>query len=110
MYKPEQTLRLKIAHIDMTDWYEERMKWAAHLDNPPQITNVDLFMVALANRCKTLDDIQAIVDDIKPHKDLYEGISSPIFPRPVPPRNVDEAIRQFEYDIQEKRAGREHIY
>ena len=110
MDKPEQTLRLKIAHFDLTDWYEARMKWLAQLDDPPPITNVDLFMFALANRCKTIDDIQAIVDDIKPHKELYEGIQSPIFPRPVPPRNVDEAIRQFEFDIKEKRAGREHIY
>ena len=109
MDKPAQTLRLKIAHVDLTEWYEGKKKWMAKINEPPYITNVDLFLEAL-NRCKNLDEIQAVVDDIKPHKDLYEGIQSPIFPRPVPPRNVDDAIRQLEFDIKEAKAGKFHCY
>ena len=91
MDKPAQTLRLKIAHIDLTDWYERHKKRSERFGIPLLTSNVDLFMEAL-NQCKNLDEIQAVVDDIKPHKELYEGIESPIFPRPVPPRNVDDAI------------------
>ena len=62
------------------------------------------------NQCKNLDEIQAVVDDIKPYKELYEGIYSPLYLRPVPPANVDDAIRDLEFDIKEKRAGKVYYY
>ena len=109
MDKSEQSLRLKIAHIDLTDWYEVRMKFIAQLDNPPPITNADLFMEAF-NRCKNLDEIQAIVEDIKPHKELYNGIFTLLYPRPFHPESVDEAIEQIEFDIKEAKAGKVYWY
>ena len=110
MDKSEQSLRLKIAHIDLTDWYEVRMKFISQLGNPPPVTNADLFMEAFAHHCKNLDEIQSIVDDIKPHKELYNGIHSLLYPRPVPPESVDEAIEQIEFDIKERKAGKEYWY
>ena len=109
MDKPAQTLRLKIAHIDLADWYERHKKRSERFGIPLLTSNVDLFMEAL-NQCKNLDEIQAVVDDIKPHKELYEGIYSPLYLRPVPPANVDDAIRDLEFDIKEKRAGKVYWY
>ena len=109
MDKTEQTLRLKIAHIDLTEWYEGKKSWMAKINEPPYITNVDLFMEAF-NRCKDLDEIQTIVDDIKPHKELYNGIHSLLYPRPVHPESVDEAIEQIEFDIKEAKAGKVYWY
>ncbi|MBE6370779.1 MAG: hypothetical protein E7055_01730 [Lentisphaerae bacterium] len=110
MDKSEQTLRLKIAHADLTDWYDRHKKRSERFGIPLLVSNVDLFMEAIVHHCKNLDEIQAVVDDIKQHKELYEGIYSPLYLRPVPPANVDDAIRDLEFDIKEKRAGREHIY
>ncbi len=62
------------------------------------------------SRCKSLDEIQSIVDDIKPHKELYDGIYSLLYPRPVRPENVDEAIDQIEFDIKEAKAGKVYWY
>ena len=111
--KPEegqQSLRLKIAHADLTDWYDRHKKRSERFGIPLLISNVDLFMEAFAHHCKNLDEIQAIVDDIKPHKNLYEGIYSLLYPRPVPPESVDEAIEQIEFDIKERKAGKEYWY
>lgn len=110
MDKTEQTLRLQIAHVNLTDWYDRHKKRSEMTGIPMLITNVDLFMEAFAHQCKNLDEIQAIVDDIKPHKNLYEGIYSLLYPRPVPPENIDDAIEQIEFDIKEKRAGKVYWY
>ena len=112
--KPEEeekkSLRLKIAHADLTDWYDRHKKRSEKTGIPMLITDVDLFMEAFAHHCKNLDEIQAIVDDIKPHKNLYEGIYSLLYPRPVPPENIDDAIEQIEFDIKERKAGKEYWY
>ena len=110
MDKTEPALRLKIANIDLSDWYERHKKRSERFGIPLLVSNVDLFMEAFAHHCKNLDEIQAIVDDIKPHKALYNGIHSLLYPRPVPPRNIDEAIRQIEFDIKEAKAGKEYWY
>ena len=109
MDKTLQTIRLKIAHVDLTDWYEARKKRAIALGIAPYITNVDLFFEAY-RRCKNLQEIQAIVDDIKPYKELYNGIYSPIFLRPIHPENAEKAIEQIEFDIKERNAGKVHFY
>lgn len=109
MDKTETTLRLKIANIDLSDWYERHKKRSERFGIPLLVSNVDLFMEAF-NRCKNLEEIQAIVDDIKPHKKLYNGIHSLLYPRPVMPENVDEAIEQIEFDIKEAKAGKEYFY
>ena len=109
MDKTEPALRLKIANIDLSDWYERHKKRSERFGIPLLISNVDLFMEAF-NQCKSLEEIQAIVDDIKPHKELYNGIHSLLYPRSVPPENVDEAIEQIEFDIKERKAGKEYWY
>lgn len=107
--EPESALRLQIANIDLSEWYDQHKKRSERFGIPLLISNVDLFMEAF-NQCKNLDEIQAIVNDIKPHKDLYNGIHSLLYPRPVHPESVDEAIEQIEFDIKEAKAGKVYWY